>query len=77
MIFDRFSEIWQFWWNLVFSVWNEQSTYTNIPGLVDRRTQTVQLQTKDIHVQQVMLDILQQTANPYTYKKYDRNWIEE
>ena len=76
MIFDRFSEIWLFWWNLVFSIWNEQFAYTNIPGHLERRTRTVQFQTKDIHVQQVVLDILQQTANPYTSLKYDKNWIE-
>ena len=76
MIFDRFSEIWPIWWNLVFSIRNEQFAYTNIPGHLDRRTRTVQFQTNDIHVQEGVLYILQQTANPYTSRKYDKNWME-
>ena len=75
MTFDRFSEIWPFSWNLLFSTWNVQSTYTTFPGHLERRTRTVQLQIKDIHVQQFMLDILQQTACPYTSRKCDKSGI--
>ena len=76
MILDRFSEIWPLWWNLIFSTWNEQCTHRTIPGHLDRRTRTVQFQIKDSHVQQVVPDILQQTACPYSSRKYDKNWVE-
>ena len=75
MTFDRFSEIWQFWWNLIFSTGNVQFTYTNIPGHLERRTRTVQFQIKVSHVQQVMLNILQETACPYTSRKWDKSGI--
>ena len=76
MIFDRFSEIWPLWCNLLFSTWNGLFTYTIIPGHLDRRTRTVQFQIKDSHVEKVVLDVVQQTAYPYTSRKYDKNWIE-
>ena len=66
MTFDRFSEIWPFWWNLLLSTGNVQLTYTTFPGHLERRTRTVQFQIKDSHVQQVVPDILQQTARPHT-----------
>ena len=66
MTFDRFGEIWPFWWNLLFSTWNGQFTYATILGHLERRTRTVQFQIKDSHVQQVVPDILQQTARPHT-----------
>ena len=45
-------------------------------GHLDRRTRTVHFQIKDSHVQQVMLNVLQQTASPYTSLKYDKSWIQ-
>ena len=50
--------------------------YTIILGLLDRRTRTVQFQTKVSLVDKVVLDILQETAFPYTSRKYDKNWID-
>ena len=50
--------------------------YTTILGLLDRRTRTVQFQTKVSLVDKFMLDILEETAYPYTSRKYDKNWID-
>ena len=76
MTFERYSEIWPLWWNLLFSTWNVQFTYTTFPGHLERRTRTVQFQIKDSHVQQVMPDILQKTACPYTSRKCEKSGID-
>ena len=41
-------------------------TYTTLQSQLNRRTRTVQLQTKHFRLEKVLSDILVQTASPYT-----------